>query len=52
MTAKTAQQIYNLSAQNASEALTQLHEADILSTRKISRGTTAYIAHDILDLID
>ncbi|MDO5034909.1 MAG: Fic family protein [Actinomycetaceae bacterium] len=51
LTAKTAQQIYNLSAQNASEALTQLHEAGILSTRKISRGTTAYIAHDILDLV-
>lgn len=51
LTVKTASQIYGLSVQNASEALTQLADARIFSTRSIARGTTAFIANEVLDLV-
>lgn len=51
LTVKTASQIYGLSVQNASEALTQLADAGIFSTRSIARGTTAFIANEVLDLV-
>lgn len=51
LTLKTAGGIYGLSAQNASEALTQLADVGILSKRSIARGSTAYIANEVMDLV-
>lgn len=51
LTLKTAGEIYGLSAQNAFEALTQLADVGILSKRSIARGSTAYIANEVLDLV-
>lgn len=51
LTIKTASQIHGMSPQKASDALTQLKEAGVMNTRSIARGTQAYIAQDVLDLV-
>ncbi|QOR48063.1 hypothetical protein INS90_01840 [Trueperella pecoris] len=51
LTTKTACQIRGMSPQKASGAPTQLKEAGIMGTRSIARGTQAYIALDVLDLV-
>lgn len=51
LTIKTASEIHDLSLQKAYDALNQLKEAGIMTTKSIARGTHAYIANDVLDLI-
>ncbi|VEI13479.1 Fic family protein [Trueperella bialowiezensis] len=51
LTIKTASDIHGLSPQKAHDALSQLNDAGIMTTRKISRGTNAYMANDVLDHI-
>lgn len=51
LTIKTASEIHDLSLQKAYDALIQLKEAGIMTTKSIARGTHAYIANDVLDLI-
>ena len=51
MTATTLARILNVSFPAASAALDELRLAGILTTRSIERGTTAYIAREVLDLI-
>lgn len=51
LTVKTASRIHHISRQKAFDALSQLRDAGILSARQIARGTTAYIADDVLDLV-
>lgn len=51
LTAKTASDIYGIAPQNAHDALTQLADAGVMTTRSIARGTFAYIATDVLELV-
>jgi len=51
VTATTLARILDVSYPAASAALDELRLAGILSTRSIERGTTAYIAREVLDLI-
>lgn len=51
VTATTLARILDVSSQAAGQALDELHRAGILATRSIERGTTAYLAREVLDLI-
>lgn len=51
VTATTLARILDVSYPAANAALDELRLAGILTTRSIERGATAYIAHEVLDLI-
>ena len=51
VTARTLQRILGISFPAAASALDELHNAGVLDTRSIERGTTAYLASEVLDLI-
>lgn len=51
VTARTLQRILGVSFNAAAAALDELRNAGVLQTRAIERGTTAYIATEVLDLI-
>lgn len=51
LTARTAADTYEVSQKAAQSALEELHGARILSRRSIGRGTHAYLADDLLDII-
>lgn len=51
VTAGTLKRILGVSHPAANAALDELHGAGILSTRKIERNATAYLAMDVLDLV-
>lgn len=51
VTARTAQRFLGVSAQATGAALTELHDAGILSSKKIERNTRGYLALEILDLL-
>ena len=51
LTARTVARVFDVSSKAALAALDELRGADILSTRSIGRGTRAYLADDLLDLI-
>ena len=50
-TVATLRQMLDISVPAASAALDELVKSDILGTKTIERGTTAYIAREILDLV-
>lgn len=51
LTARTVQQLAEVSFPAARKALEELAEAGVLRRRQIERGTTAYFAADVFDLI-
>jgi Fic family protein len=51
LTASSLARILDVSFPAASAALDELRQADILATRTIERGATAYIAREVLDLV-
>ena len=51
VTATTLSRILDVSFQAASGALDELRQAGIVTTKSIERGTRAYVAREILDLI-
>ena len=51
LTASSVGRILDVSFPAANAALEELHEAEVLDTRKIERNTTAYLATEILDLV-
>jgi Fic family protein len=51
VTAGTLQRILGVSHPAANAALDELHQAGILSARKIERNVTAYLATEVLDLV-
>lgn len=51
LTASSVRRILGVSFPAANAALEELHEAEVLDTRKIERNTTAYLATEILDLV-
>jgi Fic family protein len=50
-TAQSAQRLLDLSAPAARAALEELSDAGILSRKKVDRGTTAYLAREVFDLL-
>ncbi|MEE2058011.1 Fic family protein [Rhodococcus artemisiae] len=52
MTARTVQRILGVSFPAARAALEELADAGVLSRKSVERGTTGYVARDVLDLID
>ena len=50
-TANTLRRILGVSAPAAGAALDELHRAGVLETKSIERGTTAYLAREVLELI-
>lgn len=51
VTATTVARIFDISFPAANMALDELRKAEILQTKSIERGTTAYLAREVLDLI-
>ena len=51
LTASTVRRILGVSAPAAGNALEELKQAEVLTTRKIERNATAYVADEVLDLI-
>lgn len=51
VTAKRLARILDVSHTAAGAALDELHQAGILQTKQIERGTNAYLAREVLDLI-
>ncbi len=51
LTSRTVQVMLDVSPKAALDALDELHHADILATKRIARGATAYLADELLDLI-
>lgn len=51
MTSRTVQRILGLSFPAARDALEELASAGVLTRKAVDRGTTGYLAHDVLDLI-
>lgn len=51
LTGSTVQRMFDVSPPRAQSGLAELHAADILDTRKISHGATAYLATEVLDLV-
>ncbi|MFD7076275.1 Fic family protein [Nocardioides sp. NPDC059952] len=52
VTATTLARILEVSFNAASAALDELHQAGILQVKSIDRGASAYIARDVLDLVN
>ncbi|WP_127498510.1 Fic family protein [Actinoplanes solisilvae] len=51
VTAQSAQRLLEVSFPSARAALEDLAEAQIVSRKRVDRGTTAYLARDVFDLI-
>ncbi len=51
LTARTAQELGQVSFPAARKALEELTEAGVLHRRQIERGTTAYLAPEVFQLI-
>lgn len=51
LTSSTVQRVLDVSAPAALAGLEELHAADVLDTRKISHGATAYLATEVLELV-
>lgn len=51
LTASTVGRILDVSFPAAGKALEELRQAEVLTTRKIERSATAYIADEVLDLV-
>ncbi|CAO5157461.1 cell filamentation protein, protein adenylyltransferase [Frankia sp. AiPs1] len=51
MTARTVERLLGISFPAASKALEELVAAGVLSTRKVERNTTSYLAGEIFDLL-
>jgi Fic family protein len=51
MTTATARRMLNISFPQARAALEELADARVMRRKSVDRGTTAYIAQDVLDLI-
>lgn len=51
LTARSAQRLVEVSFNAARNALEELADAGILTRKLIERGTTGYLAHDVLDLV-
>ncbi len=51
MTTATAQRLLQISFPPARAALEELADAGIMRRKSVDRGTTGYVAHDVLDLI-
>jgi hypothetical protein len=51
MTARTVQRILGVSFPAARAALDELADAGVLFRKSVERGTTGYVARDVLDLI-
>ena len=50
--ARTVQRILGVSFPAARAALEELADAGVLSRKSVERGTTGYVARDVLDLVD
>lgn len=51
LTASTTRRILGVSFPAAGNALEELHQAEVLTTRRVERNATAYIGDEVLDLI-
>ncbi|CAM4069233.1 Fic family protein [Nocardia ninae] len=51
LTARTVQRILNVSFPSARDALEELADAAILTRKTVDKGTTGYLAREVLDLI-
>lgn len=51
MTTRTAQRILKISFPAARDALEDLANASLLARKSVDRGTTGYLAHDVLGLV-
>jgi Fic family protein len=51
LTARTVQRLLDVSFPRARDALDELAEADVLSRKSLDRGTTGYLANEVLDLV-
>lgn len=51
LTAATVRRILGVSPPSALAALDELRAAEVLDSRRIERGTTAYVATEVLDLV-
>lgn len=51
LTSATVQRVLDISTKGAIDALSELHRAGILESRKISRGVHAFAATDLLNLL-
>jgi hypothetical protein len=50
-TAQSAQRVLGVTALAARAALDELADAGVLSRKKVDRGTTAYLARGVFDLL-
>jgi hypothetical protein len=51
MTTRAVQRILGISFPAARDALEELANASLLARKNVDRGTTGYLAHDVLDLV-
>ncbi|OHV05118.1 Fic family protein [Mycobacterium talmoniae] len=51
LTARTVQRLLDVSFPRARDALEELAEAGVLSRKSVDRGTTGYVAREVLDLV-
>ncbi|MGB3473689.1 MAG: Fic family protein [Mycobacterium sp.] len=51
LTARTVQRLLGISFPRARDALDELAEAGVLSRKSVDRGTTGYLANEVLDLV-
>lgn len=51
LTARTVQRLLKVSFPRARDALQELAEAGVLSRKSVDRGTTGYLANEVLDLV-
>ncbi|MEJ5945579.1 Fic family protein [Pseudokineococcus basanitobsidens] len=51
LTARAAQRLLGVAFDNARSGLEELAEAEVLQRRKVDRGTTAYLAGEVFDLL-
>ncbi|WP_409429059.1 Fic family protein [Mycobacterium sp. SMC-11] len=51
LTARTVQRLLEVSFPRARDALDELAEAGVLSRKSVDRGTTGYLANEVLDLV-
>ncbi|OBH17950.1 Fic family protein [Mycolicibacter sinensis] len=51
LTARTVQRLLDVSFPRARDALDELAEAGVLSRKSVDRGTTGYLANEVLDLV-
>lgn len=51
LTARTVQRLIDVSFPRARDALDELAEAGVLSRKSVDRGTTGYLAKEVLDLV-